>query len=147
MEADNFKYKMINKTDKVYISVMFWYPRGRDERNSACSRSQFANLDHLLSKLSEDDYRKFAEIVNIHKGRSIISKYIKGVNHRIDHQTPVNPENPMLNLAYQIEKNSHAGVQIFVKPLVAPNELMTGLEKPKIYDGNFGFNDNQVSNR
>lgn len=93
-----------------------------------------------------DDYRKYAETANTFQGKSIISEYMKGVNHRIDHQTRVNPENPMLNLAYQIDKNSHAGVQIFIKPLVAPPELMTEEEKPKIYDGNFGFNDNQVRN-
>ena len=147
MEGANIKYKVTNKAGKVYISVMFWYPRDRDERNSACSRSQIDNLHYLLSKLDKEDYRKFAEVTNIHTGRSIISEYIKGVNHRIDHQTRVNPDNPMLNLAYQIDKNSHAGVQIFVKPMIAPNELMAGPDHPKIYDRNLGFNDEQVSER
>lgn len=147
MEAGNMKFKVTSRDGKTYISVMFWYPRGRDERNSTCSRSQIDKLHDLLSKLSVDDYRKYAETVNTFKGKSIITETIKGVNYRIDHQTRVDPENPMLNLAYQIDTNSHAGVQIYIQPLTAPSELTTGPNKPKIYDGNLGFTDGQVRDK
>lgn len=141
------KYKSISKAGKTYISVMFWYPRERDERNSVCNRSQLEKLHDLLSKLSVDDYRKYAETANTFQGKSIISETIKGVNYRIDHQTRVDPDNPMLNLAYQIDKNSHAGVQIYISPLTAPSELMGEHERPRIYDGNLGFTDGQVRDK
>ena len=139
----NFTYKLVEKKDKNYISVMFWYSRGLEKRNSPCNGAQIKILTDLLKKMRNDDYRRFADS-GAHSG-TIVSDYITRVNHRIDHQTRVNPDNPMLNIAYQIGNNSHAGVQIFVKPLTAPSEVESGIAK--IYDGSFGFNDMQVKNR